>query len=198
MTCEAVVQCEPPIVTVSDRDAGNVRHLTSEIASGSAEAFARLYKAKFGHVYTVARRTTHFDEDACLDIVQDAMIRVIRHIRLFDDARTLDNWLTCVTRSVAYDHLRRERRRRIRERRAANERPTVTFDDTREIMERVEWVRRELSGIDRASAQIIELRFRAGLTLKAIGKRLGMSTGAVHGRLTRAIARLRKRGSGDE
>ena len=198
MTCEAVVQCEPPIVTVSDRDARYVRRLTSEIASGSPEAFARLYKARFGHVYAVARRTTRFDEESCLDIVQDAMMRVIRHIRPFDDARTLDNWLTCVTRSVAYDHLRRERRRRIRERRAADGRPTVVSDDTQEILERAEWVRRELRGIDRIGAEIIELRFRAGLTLKAIGERLGISAGAVHGRLTRAIARLRKRGLDDE
>ena len=198
MTCEAVVQCEPHTARVSDGDAGRIRRLTSEIALGNPEAFAHLYKAKFGHVYAVARRVTRFDEESCLDIVQDTMIRVIRHIRPFNDARTLDNWLTCVTRSVAYDHLRRERRRRIRERRAVDGRPTAMADDTQQTLERIEWVRRELRGLDRVAGEIIELRFRAGLTLSAIGQRLGIGTGAVHGRLTRAIARLRKRSLDDE
>ena len=68
-------------------------------------------------------------------------------------------------------------------------------DDSHEIMERIDWVRRELRGLDRAAADIVELRFRAGLTLEAIGQQLGLSVGAVHGRLVRTIAKLRKRTS---
>lgn len=179
-------------------DVRDVRGLTSEIASGNPEAFAQFYRAKFGHVYAVARGTTHFDENTCLDIVQDTMMRVIRYMKPFEDANTLNNWLTRVTRTVAYDHLRRERRWRIRERNAMDGRATVTPDDVQEILERVEWVRRELRGLDRAAGEIIELRFRAGLTFEAIGRRLRIGPGAVHGRLTRAIARLRRRALSDE
>jgi RNA polymerase sigma factor (sigma-70 family) len=179
-------------------DVKDVRRLTSEIASGNPEAFARLYRARFAHMYAAARSATRFDEGACLDIVQDTMMRVIRYMKPFEDVRALDNWLTCVTRSVAYDHLRRERRRRARERNAVVGHTAVVVDDTQEIQERLDWVRRELRGLDRAAGAIIELRFRAGLTLEAIGRRLGIRAGAVHGRLTRAITRLRKRALEDE
>ena len=179
----------------------DVQRVTREIASGNPEAFARFYKAKFNHVYSVARSTTGYDEHAALDVVQDAMMRVVRYIRPFDDARTFDNWLTRVTRSVAFDHLRRHRRRRLREQKAADDRPTAVHEgDTHELQERLDWVRRELTGLDRVASEIIELRFRAGMSLAAIGKTLGLGTGAVHGRLTRALAKLRQRSRelGDE
>ncbi len=172
----------------------DIGRVTGEIASGKPEAFARFYRAKFELVYRVARRTTSLDEASCMDIVQDAMMRIIRHIRPFDDAASMDRWLTCVTRSVAYDHLRRERRRRRWEREAAENRLETTDDDDG-FQERLDWVRRELQGLDRAAAEIVELRFRAGLTLAAIGQRLGLSVGAVHGRLARAIVKLRRRSS---
>lgn len=172
----------------------DVRRVTREIASGNPEAFARFYKAKFNHIYAVARSATGFDEHAALDVVQDAMMRVIRYIRPFDDARVFDNWLTRVTRSAALDHLRRQRRRRLREQKAAEGRPAVVNEtDFHDLQERLDWLRGELSGLDRVAGEIIELRFRAGLTLSAIGKRLGLGTGAVHGRLNRALAKLRER-----
>lgn len=198
MTCEAVAQCEPETVTIGGDQAEDIRLLTSEIASGNPEAFARLYRAKFAHVYAVARKVTRLDEQACLDIVQDTMMRVIRYMKPMEDPRTLDNWLARVTRTVAFDQLRSERRRRIRERKAAAGRATVAPDDTQEILERIEWLRRELRGLDRVAGEIIELRFRAGMTLQAIGQRLGMGTGAVHGRLMRALGKLRKRTPDDE
>ena len=69
-----------------------------------------------------------------------------------------------------------------------------------DVLERLDWVRRELRGLDRVAAEIIELRFRAGLTLEAIGQRLGLTVGAVHGRLMRAVSKLRRKAGelGDE
>jgi RNA polymerase sigma-70 factor (ECF subfamily) len=176
----------------------DVHRLTGAIASGDPEAFARLYRAKFPHVFAVARKVTGFDEDSCLDVVQDAMMRVIRYMRSFDDEGALNKWLARVTRSVAIDHLRRERRRRIRECVAVDRTVHGAPDDVQEIQERLEWVRRELHGLDRATVEMIELRFRAGLTLASIGQRLGLGAGAVHGRLNRAIARLRQRACNDD
>ncbi|MCH7871555.1 MAG: sigma-70 family RNA polymerase sigma factor [Planctomycetes bacterium] len=102
--------------------------------------------------------------------------------------------MTRVTRSVAFDHLRKERRRRrAREQKAAEVRRDVVDESRSDLFERIEWLRSEMRGLDRVSAEIIELRYRGGLTLEAIGRRLGLGTGAVHGRLTRTIARLQKK-----
>ncbi len=183
-------------------DVNDIARITGEIASGCPEAFAQLYRAKFDLVYAVARRTSRCGEDVCLDVVQDAMMRVIRYMRPFDDGQALDRWLVCVTRSVAFDHLRRERRRWLRERQAMDQRTRAADNDAQDqdVMERLDWVRRELRGLDRVAAEIVELRFRAGLTLEAIGQRLGLTVGAVHGRLMRAVAKLKRRASefGDE
>ena len=167
--------------------------VTGAIASGDPQAFARLYRAKFNFVLTVARRITSFGEDACLDVVQDTMIRVIRYMRIFEDGNALDRWLICLTRSVAYDHLRVERRRQQRERASVDHQSMYASDEPDDVAARLEWVRRELRGLDRVAAEIIELRFRGGLTLKVIAERLGMTIGAVHGRMARSIARLRRR-----
>ena len=171
----------------------DVRRLTADIASGDPEAFALFYKAKFDHVYAVARKATGFDEQACLDIVQDTMMRAIRYMKPFDQSQSLSNWLVRVTRSVAFDHLRKERRRRTHEQRAVEGRPAATVEPHTDLFDRIEWLRREMRGIDGLNAAIVEMRYRAGLTLEAIGQRLGMGTGAVHGRLTRTIAKLQKK-----
>ncbi|MFG0274778.1 MAG: RNA polymerase sigma factor [Phycisphaerales bacterium] len=168
----------------------DVRRITAAIASGDPEAFARLYKARFDFVYAVVRRRTGLDEAACLDIVQDAMLKVIRRMKPLPNEAALDAWLRRVALRCAYDHLRRERRLRSRERAAAkaDAAPAQSVDP-----DALDWLRDELGALDRATADLIDLRFRAGLTLGAIGRRVGLSPGAVDGRINRALDTVRKR-----
>jgi len=168
----------------------DVRRLTSAIASGDAEAFARLYEAKFDYIYALARRATGLDESACLDIVQEAFLRAIRRMRTLDDAEALDRWLARVVRCAAYDHLRRERRRRRREAFAAGSTMMDPPEDEG-LTERLAWLRSRLDRLDRASSEMLDLRFRAGMTLEAIGRRVGLTAGAVDGRIRRTVAKLR-------
>jgi len=172
----------------------DARRITGAIASGDGEAFARLYEDRFDFMYALVRRRTGLDEAACLDIVQEAMMKVVRGMKPLPDARALDAWLRRAALRAAYDHLRRERRLRRRERAAAApERvaPEQPDDD------RLEWLRRELGSLERANADLIDLRFRAGMTLGAIGRRVGLSPGAVDGRINRTLAQLRRR-AGEE
>lgn len=168
----------------------DVRQLTRAIARGDRDAFAQLYTQKFDFALAVARRASRLDESACLDIVHDAMIRVIRSIRPIDTAAALDAWLARVVTSAAYDHLRAEHRRRRREAAAlATKPPDSTAPDHAD--ERLEHLRAELAHLDRHAAELLDLRFRAGMTLEAIGRRLGLTPGAVHGRLGRILAGFR-------
>jgi len=184
----------------------SVRDITAAIASSSgdagacAEAFAALYDAKFDMLYRLVRRRTGVDEATGLDIVQDAMIRVIRHMKPMPDEGALDAWLTRVALTTAYDRLRAERRRRLRERAAAERRrdgcsaaSRVGDDDM------IERLAHEISRLDTDTFDLIMLRHRAGMTLERIGARLGVGPGAADGRVRRALGRLRRRleGSGD-
>jgi RNA polymerase sigma factor (sigma-70 family) len=96
--------------------------LTRDIASGNPEAFAQLYRARFDEMYRWARRATGRDEAFCLDVVQDAMMRIIRSLKPLQSERQLRGYLRAATQSCALDRLRSERRRRERERRAAGAR----------------------------------------------------------------------------
>lgn len=169
-----------------------VRELTAGIASGDTQAFTRFYRSRFDQMYAEARRATGRDEAFCLDVVQDAMLRVIRSIKPVETEQHLRTWLRAVVQSCAYDRMRQEARRRRWERHAAECREGETVDG--ELDAKLAWLGRELAAIDDAQARLLVMRYRFGWTLQRIGAALGLKPGAVHGRLGRVIALLRRRG----
>lgn len=168
----------------------STRELTRAIASGNTEAFAQLYEIHFSAMLRDAMRFTGRDEQTCLDIVQDSMMKVIRCIKPMDTEAGLRAWLRCVVKSCAYDSLRRETRMKRRERSRA---PEQSSADTSDLTERLHWLQEQLKQLDPASRDIVLLRHRFGWTLQRIGTALGLSTGAVDGRLTRALSELQHR-----
>ncbi len=169
-----------------------VRELTAAIASGDKEALAALFRQHFDSLYGEARRITGRDESFCLDVVQDAFMRVIRSIPIMETEARLRRWLSFVVRSCAYDRLRQMARRRHREESVA------VLDDGGashdELSERLGWLERELATMDDLPRQLLVLRYRLGWTLKRIAAVTGLKPGAVDGRLGRALAGLRRRG----
>ncbi|TVQ59840.1 MAG: sigma-70 family RNA polymerase sigma factor [Phycisphaerales bacterium] len=178
----------------------DARTLTAAIVAGDGAAFARLYEARFEMMYSVARRSAGMDEHACLDIVQDAMLRAVRSMRVIEDWDALDAWLACVARSAALDRLRRERRLKARERRAAADRASShgeTGDDD-DLARRIAWLREELAALDPDAARMLELRYRMGMTLERVGRAFGLAPGAADGRIRRTLGALRERAREDD
>ena len=163
------------------------RELTRAIAAGDEAAFEHFYRTWFDAMYVEAHRLTGRDEAECLDVVHDAMLRVIRSMKPLDDEAQLHAWLRKVVRSCAIDRLRREARRLRRERRHGVPTATVTIDD------RLEWIHAQLARLDEDTGLLLALRHRFGLTLQQIGDVTGLRPGAVDGRLRRAAAQLRAR-----
>lgn len=168
-----------------------INELTAAIASGDTEAFGRFYETWFDFMYAQARRATGRDEAICLDIVQDSMMKVIRSMRPFDEEAPFRRWLRAVVINCAYDRLRSESRRRAREQAAATYQPP---DDTDDLEERLAWLRNELARMDEQSSRLLIMRHRFGWTLQQIGAIVGLSPGAVDGRLRRTLVGLRKKG----
>jgi RNA polymerase sigma factor (sigma-70 family) len=173
-----------------------VKALTTAIASGDTEAFAGFYRAWFDAMYADAVRTTGRDESFCLDVVQDAMLRIIRRMKPMATEGDLRRWLRAVVRSCAYDRLRSESRRRRREVEAAAARrdsgtpKTPRPDDLRW---RLQWLEQQLRACDDASTRMLLMRHRFGWTLRQIGASLGLEPGAVDGRLRRLVGGLRRK-----
>lgn len=165
----------------------SVNELTTAIASGDPDAFAAFFREYFEHMFRDAKRLTGRDESFCLDVVQDAMVRVVRSLKPMSTEEHLRRWLRAVVGACAFDRLRAESRRTRREHAADLSKARGAEDES----ERLDWLRRELAQMDTPRAGLLTLRFRLGWTLQRIGSALGLSAGAVDGRISRALSDLR-------
>ncbi|WP_428940227.1 RNA polymerase sigma factor [Fontivita pretiosa] len=167
--------------------------LTAAMAAGDERAVEQFYRAYFDRLYSLARKITWRDESFCLDVVQDAVLRIIRTIRPVQTEAQLLAWLRLVVQTTAYDHLRIERRRvhheaEMIELRSCDDFPYGLWDDDQQ-----QWLKERLEEFDPQLVQMIELRFERQWTLKRIGELFGLSIGTIDGRLRRAIQELRER-----
>jgi RNA polymerase sigma-70 factor (ECF subfamily) len=128
---------------------------------------------------------TRRDESFCLDVVQDAVLRVIRTVKPVDCESRFRGWLRLVVQTTAFDLLRSERRRKNREAMAGPVADEVDVDSLQ-----LDWLEQQISSLDPELVKIIELRFEQNWTLRRIGEKLGLSVGAVDGRLRRALKNL--------
>ena len=171
----------------------SVRDITTAIASGNPEAFAQFYRQWFDIVLAEVRLAAGAkgcDEQFCLDMVQETMIRVIRSIKPMDSQAALHTWLRVVAQSCCYDHFRSQKRRMRRE--AAATAPKEQASDSRELNERLDWLHKQLTSLDSGDVHLLTLRFRMGWTLQRIGQSLGLKPGAVDGRISRLLAGFRR------
>ena len=140
-------------------------------------------------MYQDERRLTGRDESTCLDLVQEAMLKAIRAIKPIGDYPHLRNW--CGAWSKAWRTIGCDGKDggvANRWRWSTNRRsPWCTSRRPRP------------AGVDRGTnaraarnlQQLFALRYRLGWTLEQIARRFGWKTGAVDGKLRRAIEQLR-------
>lgn len=171
-----------------------IEQLTRAIRAGDTDAFAALYDATFDLMLAQARRCTGRDEAFCLDVVQDACIRIIKSIRPLPTRRALERWLGVVVRSCAYDRLRSEcrRRRRELERPAHDVRDKSMIEQSDDREQLLIWLGAQMRALPDADLRLLSWRYRMGWTLERIGRALRISPGAVDGRLTRLLRQFRR------
>ena len=125
----------------------------------------------------------------CLDVVQDAVLRVIRNVKPVESDRQFFRWLQLVVQTTAFDLLRGEKRRKKIVRRCRG----LCRCRWIPIRCKLDWLNEQISSLDPELVKIIELRFEQRWTLRRIGELLGVSSGAIDGRLRRALLNLRHR-----
>ena len=170
------------------------RAVSAQIAGGDADSFGKFYDAFFDLMYREARRLTGRDENTCLDIVHDSMLKAIHAMKPIDEFAGLQRWTRTVVKSVAYDWLRKERRQVAGpiepESEPAGLDPTTTDVET---LARLSWIEEEMQNADPGLQRLFSLRYCFGWTLQRIANHLGLKTGAVDGRIRRAIEQLREK-----
>jgi RNA polymerase sigma factor (sigma-70 family) len=166
--------------------------LTAAMARGEPAAIEAFYRHCFRLLLREARRATGGrDEAFCLDVVQDAVLRIIRAVRPARSRAQLFAWLRLVIRTTAYDLLRAERSRRRHETaalaRGSSDAPAEGPTDA----EQLAWLRQTIARLDPRIADMIDQRYHARWTLARIASGLGLSVATVDGRLRRALLHLR-------
>lgn len=182
----------PPSEAAEDR---GVLEMTRAIARGDPEAFARFYEVWFDRAYKLVRGATRRDEAFCLDVVQDAMLRVVRSLRPIERHRELSRWFARVVYTTALDHLRRERRRNRHERNIAamgkRSGDEAGLPEAVELEEQQRWLEERVAELQPAEKTLLHLRFFQSKTLREAGAAVGLSSHAARGRIERTLRRLR-------
>ncbi|MDB2685599.1 RNA polymerase sigma factor [Mariniblastus sp.] len=167
------------------------QELTERIAKhGDQQAFAEYYKAFFDTMFLTVKHTTGCDEATCLDIVQDAMIKVIAKMKPLDTRQQTIAWTRAVAKTTAYDFLRKRARQQKLSENRANQ-TTETKQHVIDDIARLTWVEEQLRQLPDELISMISLKYRMGWTLRQIGEKFGLKTGAVDGKIRRAIDELK-------
>ncbi len=180
----------PPDREAAARAGGGVaRGTAGGLAAGDPKAIERFYRESFGAALGVARRASGRDEAFCLDAVHDGMLRLLKCVRGSLTEEQLDLYMKRSVVSACRDALRKERRRLVRERARGELRGSIVGggegigpDEVREALLRLDGVERDL----------LASRFLRGQSMERAGAAHGITGPAAHGRVRRAIARLRE------
>ena len=84
--------------------------LTRRMADGDELAYRAFYDAYFNRLSRYLLVVTAGDEDAAREALQSALLRVVRHIKVFPNEAVFWSWLTVLARSALSDQTRKRRR----------------------------------------------------------------------------------------
>jgi RNA polymerase sigma-70 factor, ECF subfamily len=101
--CAALADEKPP-------EPLDVAALTRRMARGEELAYRTFYDAYFNRLFRYLLVVTAGDEDAAREALQAALVRVVRHIKVFPSEAVFWSWLTVLARSALSDQTRKRRR----------------------------------------------------------------------------------------
>lgn len=175
----------------------NWSRVSARIVNGDEEAFETYFNQFFSLMVSEARRLSGRDEATCLDMVQNAMIKATKSMIHLKDEQHAIAWTRVLIRCSTLDWLRVK----------ANRLPNSIEDDTPsskhrqtkvDIQARILWVEEQLNRCPSETRNMISLRYRLGWTLERIAARFGLKTGAVDGRIRRALEKIREQALDEE
>ena len=163
--------------------------LLARARSGERGAFTELVDRHHAELVRVSYVITG-DLDAARDAAQLAWIKAWQRLPSVREPERLRAWLIAIAANEARQHLRAQRRRRVRE-----IAPPPTGDiaphDSTTSADRLD-LGAALSRLSAADRELIAMRYLAGLSADEIGMATGITASGVRSRLSRLIARLRE------
>lgn len=179
--------------------------LVEAVKRGDQKAFRALFERYQRRVFSIAYGFVRNPEDA-MDLVQEAFVKVHRHLDSFQGNSSFYTWLYRITVNVCIDRIRRERKRRsveyddgvAHEDAAESETPVVSTTTgvsparalgQKELAQKIDEASRKLSP---AHMEILILREVDGLSYEELAEVLDIPKGTVMSRLFHARHNLAK------
>ncbi len=176
--------------------------LVRRVQAGDTGAFRELFDRYHRRAFVVAYAVVKNRQDA-LDIVQDAFIKVHRHIQSFQGTSSFYTWLYRIVMNLAIDHVRRGKKgkdvdyddRMVRDEEeggnpvmpriaGANPLKTVMRHELRNAMEKA------LESLPEYHRAVIVLREVDGLSYEEMSKILNVPKGTIMSRLFHARRKM--------
>ncbi len=88
----------------------DIAALTRAMAGGDETAYRLFYDAYFDRLLRYLLVVTGGNEEAAREALQLALVRVVRHVKVFDAEEKFWSWLTVLARSALADESRKRRR----------------------------------------------------------------------------------------
>jgi RNA polymerase sigma-70 factor (ECF subfamily) len=180
-----------------------IPELTRRLAAGDEAAYRVFYDAYFDRLWRYLLVVTGGDEDAVREALQSAMVRVVRHVKVFPDDAVFWGWLTVLARSALADQNRkRHRYLAFLDRFTLHAEIQKATGEPREpgpdLLARLEG---NLSTLPADERQLLEWKYNGRRPVRAIAAELGVSEKAVESRLSRIRRKLKEallKGANDE
>ena len=170
----------------------DMRLLREFVQTRSESAFAELVARHVNMVYASALRQVR-QPQAAEDVTQDVFAMLASKAPTLLDERILPSWLLSATRYTSLDLLKKERRRKCREQKAARMRPDViepgpTAGPSDELFPLLDAALAHLSESDRST---VILKFFSGTSDRDAAEILGVAENALRQRRFRSLEKMR-------
>ncbi len=164
--------------------------LTQRMAAGVEEAFREFHAAYFARLSRYVLVLMRADDDAARDVTQETLLRVVRHVRRFENETVFWDWLTRLARSAAADHGRKVSRYRRLLAFFTREQPALPEPPPDALLESA--LAAALAGLPEGDRTLLSEKYDLALSVRELAARAACSEEAMESRLARARRALRE------
>ena len=167
--------------------------LTRRLAAGEEDAFRELHRLYFDRLYHFLLAVTRGQEQEAQEALQETLLRLLRHPKIFAEEEVFWCWLKAVARNAARDAHRQHRRyfallQNFALRPARDPRESAGDDSRLGAL-----LEESLDELEPADRLLLENKYLGGDTVRELSATAGLSEKAVESRLLRLRRHLRAR-----
>ncbi len=189
------------VVTYEERTISSLQNDTDEFLmvryqQGETAAFSELYSRHSGKVFGYLKK--HLSQaQAADDLLQIVFLKLHENRGRYKTSFPFLPWLFSITRHAMIDAIRKKAATPIEE--SALERLAGAHQEQEEQSQEVA-LQRAVASLPKVQRELIEMRFKEGLSFEEIGNRLRVSEPTIRKRISRTVQSLRKvfRSDGNE